>query len=108
MSIYKTTPDFAHRKTNGPFNPTITSYFGVVEWDFGDGNTILSNAPNHTFTGRTRRYLINALEADIDYYDGITGIDMSSLSLTSISIKAISSADFPLCPSSLSTSSPLL
>jgi surface protein len=87
MSIFKTTPDFAVRKTIGTFQATLTVTSGTAEWDYGDGRAIdITNTPNITYSAIIP-YLINLVEVESNPYFGhITGIDLSNQSLTACDI----------------------
>ena len=67
------------------FDPTITKSSGQVRWELGDGTTLTTNTPNHsygdgsekTFTLKADNFQkITAVEFDTDKIIG--SIDMSS------------------------------
>ena len=81
MAILKTTPDLAVRKTTGSFSATFTTSTGTVTIDFGDGGVEESNTPSNTYTADPP-YLINTTSEP----SNITGIDLSSQSLTAFDL----------------------
>ena len=76
MSIYKTTPDLAVRKSIGVFQAALTLASGVANWDYGDTTTEETNSPNRSYTGVTP-FLINLIENDSEPY--FTKITLYSL-----------------------------
>ena len=85
MTIFKTTPDLAVRKTTGSFNAVLTTTSGVGQWDFGDGFVETSNTPSHSYAALPP-YLINLTSPTGADAEVITEIDISGQSITAFDL----------------------
>lgn len=84
-NVYKVTPDLAVRKSTGAFSASIGTSTGVASWDFGNGQTVVSNTPYNIYdASESPPFLINIINEEVNNF--VTSLNLSSNELTAIDI----------------------